>query len=257
MVSDVLPSQYAPAEVEARRYEHWEKAAAPTPEAQENPDAPSYTIVLPPPNVTGILHIGHALNHTLSDILIRRRRMQGYRTLWLPGMDRMRHRHPERRSSASWPRRGLSRARPGREAFVERVWQWKGEYGGRILSQMRRLGDSVDGPWRFTMDEGCPGPSRRSSRGCTTTADLPRRADHQPGARAASPRCLDIEASTTRGRRRGARLHPLRQRGRQHRRGDHARGDDARRHQRWPSTPTTSGTSTCSAPTVERRSPGG
>jgi valyl-tRNA synthetase len=149
-----LPSQYAPAEVEARRYEHWEKAGYFTPEAQENPDAPKYTIVLPPPNVTGILHIGHALNHTLSDILVRRRRMQGYRTLWLPGMDHagIATQNVVERELA---KEGLSRHDLGRDAFVERVWQWKGEYGGRILSQMRRLGDSVD--WsreRFTMDEG-------------------------------------------------------------------------------------------------------
>ena len=84
---DGLPSQYAPAEVEARRYEYWEKAGYFTPEAQENPDAPSFSIVLPPPNVTGSVHIGHALDHTLSDTMVRRRRMQGYRTLWLPGMD--------------------------------------------------------------------------------------------------------------------------------------------------------------------------
>jgi valyl-tRNA synthetase len=149
-----IPSQYAPAEVEARRYEYWEKAGYFTPEAQENPDAPSYTIVLPPPNVTGILHIGHALNHTLSDILVRRRRMQGYRTLWLPGMDHagIATQNVVERELA---KEGLSRHDLGREAFVDRVWQWKGEYGGRILSQMRRLGDSVD--WsreRFTMDEG-------------------------------------------------------------------------------------------------------
>ena len=149
-----LPSQYAPAEVEARRYEYWEKAGYFTPEAQENPDAPSYTIVLPPPNVTGILHIGHALNHTLSDILVRRRRMQGYRTLWLPGMDHagIATQNVVERELA---KEGLSRHDLGREAFVDRVWQWKAEYGGRILSQMRRLGDSVD--WsreRFTMDEG-------------------------------------------------------------------------------------------------------
>jgi valyl-tRNA synthetase len=149
-----LPAQYAPAEVEARRYEHWEKAGYFTPEAQDDPAAPSYTIVLPPPNVTGILHIGHALNHTLSDILVRRRRMQGYRTLWLPGMDHagIATQNVVERELAT---EGLSRHDLGRDAFVERVWQWKGEYGGRILSQMRRLGDSVD--WsreRFTMDEG-------------------------------------------------------------------------------------------------------
>jgi len=140
--------------VEARRYEQWEKAGYFTPEAQENPDAPGYAIVLPPPNVTGILHIGHALNHTLSDILVRRRRMQGYRTLWLPGMDHagIATQNVVERELA---KDGLSRHDLGREAFVDRVWQWKAEYGGRILSQMRRLGDSVD--WsreRFTMDEG-------------------------------------------------------------------------------------------------------
>src|SRR5215475_8703520 len=159
-----LPSQYAPAEVEARRYEHWEKAGYFMPVAQHevaqhdvagaDPDAPSYTIVLPPPNVTGILHIGHALNHTLSDILVRRRRMQGYRTLWLPGMDHagIATQNVVERELA---KEGLSRHDLGREAFVDRVWQWKAEYGGRILSQMRRLGDSVD--WsreRFTMDDG-------------------------------------------------------------------------------------------------------
>ena len=140
--------------MEARRYEHWEKAGYFTPEAQDDPGAPSYTIVLPPPNVTGILHIGHALNHTLSDILVRRRRMQGYRTLWLPGMDHagIATQNVVERELAT---EGLSRHDLGRDSFVARVWQWKGEYGGRILSQMRRLGDSVD--WsreRFTMDEG-------------------------------------------------------------------------------------------------------
>jgi valyl-tRNA synthetase len=149
-----LPSQYAPADVEARRYEHWEKAGYFTPEAQENPDAPSFAIVLPPPNVTGSLHIGHALDHTLMDTLVRRRRMQGYRTLWLPGMDHagIATQNVVERDLA---KEGLSRHDLGREAFVERVWQWKAEYGGKILSQMRRLGDSVD--WsreRFTMDAG-------------------------------------------------------------------------------------------------------
>jgi valyl-tRNA synthetase len=154
MQQEGLPSQYAPAEVEARRYELWEKAGYFAPEAQQNPDAPSYAIVLPPPNVTGILHIGHALNHTLSDMLVRRRRMQGYRTLWLPGMDHagIATQNVVERELA---KEGLSRHDLGREAFVDRVWGWKQEYGGRILSQMRRLGDSVD--WsreRFTMDEG-------------------------------------------------------------------------------------------------------
>jgi valyl-tRNA synthetase len=151
---DELPSQYAPAEVEARRYEHWEKAGYFAPEIQENPDAEPFCIVIPPPNVTGSLHMGHALEHTIMDAMTRRRRMQGYRALWLPGMDHAgiaTQNNVERELA----KEGLSRHDLGREAFVERVWQWKAEYGGKILGQMRRLGDSVD--WsreRFTMDAG-------------------------------------------------------------------------------------------------------
>ena len=147
-----LPSQYAPAEVEGPRYESWEKAGYFTPDA--NADRPAYCIVIPPPNVTGSLHIGHALDHTLMDALVRRRRMQGYKTLWLPGMDHagIATQNVVERELA---KEGLSRHDLGREAFVERVWQWKAESGGKIGGQMRRLGDSVD--WsreRFTMDEG-------------------------------------------------------------------------------------------------------
>jgi valyl-tRNA synthetase len=147
-----LPSQYAPAEVEGPRYGRWEKAGYFT--ADANSDAPAYCIVIPPPNVTGSLHIGHALEHTLIDTLIRRRRMQGYNALWLPGMDHagIATQNVVERELA---KEGLSRHDLGREAFVERVWQWKAESGGKILGQMRRLGDSVD--WsreRFTMDEG-------------------------------------------------------------------------------------------------------
>ena len=147
-----LPSQYAPAEVEGPRYEHWEKAGYFAADAYST--APAYCIVIPPPNVTGSLHIGHALDHTLIDALIRRRRMQGYNTLWLPGMDHagIATQNVVERELA---KEGLSRHDLGREAFVERVWQWKAESGGKILGQMRRLGDSVD--WsreRFTMDAG-------------------------------------------------------------------------------------------------------
>jgi valyl-tRNA synthetase len=147
-----LPSQYAPAEVEGPRYERWEKAGYFTADAQS--DAPPFCIVIPPPNVTGSLHIGHALDHTLIDALVRRRRMQGFNTLWLPGMDHagIATQNVVERELA---KEGLSRHDLGREAFVKRVWQWKAESGGRILGQMRRLGDSVD--WsreRFTMDEG-------------------------------------------------------------------------------------------------------
>ena len=147
-----LPSQYAPAEVEGPRYERWEKAGYFAADAYST--APAYCIVIPPPNVTGSLHIGHALDHTLIDALIRRRRMQGLNTLWLPGMDHagIATQNVVERELA---KEGLSRHDLGREAFVERVWQWKAESGGRILGQMRRLGDSVD--WsreRFTMDAG-------------------------------------------------------------------------------------------------------
>jgi valyl-tRNA synthetase len=150
-----LPPQYAPAEVEARRYAQWESSgmfgADP---ADVSAAAPAFSIVIPPPNVTGSLHIGHALDHTLMDVLVRRRRMQGYTALWLPGMDHAgiaTQNVVERELAAE----GASRHDLGREKFVERVWQWKAESGGKILGQMRRLGDSVD--WsreRFTMDEG-------------------------------------------------------------------------------------------------------
>ncbi len=147
-----LPSQYSPADVEGPRYEHWEKAGYFTAEASS--DKPPFAIVIPPPNVTGTLHIGHALDHTLIDALVRRRRMQGYNALWLPGMDHagIATQNVVERELA---KEGLSRHDLGRERFVERVWQWKAESGGKILGQMRRLGDSVD--WsreRFTMDEG-------------------------------------------------------------------------------------------------------
>jgi valyl-tRNA synthetase len=147
-----LPSQYSPADAEGPRYERWEKAGYFTADAAS--DKPSFSIVIPPPNVTGFLHIGHALDHTLIDATVRRRRMQGYNTLWLPGMDHagIATQNVVERELA---KEGLSRHDLGREAFVERVWQWKAESGGKILGQMRRLGDSVD--WtreRFTMDEG-------------------------------------------------------------------------------------------------------
>ena len=147
-----LPAQYSPGEVETRRYEGWVEAGYF--KADSGSDAPPFSIVIPPPNVTGSLHIGHALDHTLIDALIRRRRMQGYNTLWLPGMDHagIATQNVVERELA---KHGLSRHDLGREAFVERVWQWKAESGGKILGQMRRLGDSVD--WsreRFTMDAG-------------------------------------------------------------------------------------------------------
>ncbi|HEY0814655.1 MAG TPA: valine--tRNA ligase [Pseudonocardia sp.] len=147
-----LPAQWLPGEVEAAMYERWVAAGYFTADATS--DKPPFCIVIPPPNVTGSLHIGHAFEHTLIDILVRRRRMQGYDTLWLPGMDHASiavHALVERALEAE----GTSRRELGRAAFIERTWEWKAEYGGAILAQMRRLGDSVD--WtreRFTMDEG-------------------------------------------------------------------------------------------------------
>jgi valyl-tRNA synthetase len=147
-----LSAQYQPGEVERRRYESWVSAGHFR--AAASSDKPPFTIVIPPPNVTGSLHVGHALDHTIQDTLVRRRRMQGYEALWLPGMDHAgiaTQNVVERQLAAE----GLSRHDLGREKFVERVWQWKAESGGAILGQMRRLGDSVD--WdreRFTMDEG-------------------------------------------------------------------------------------------------------
>ncbi|XTZ18643.1 valine--tRNA ligase [Micromonospora echinospora] len=147
-----LPAQYQPGEVEQRRYEQW--VAGGHFRASARSDKPPFTIVIPPPNVTGSLHMGHALDHTVQDALVRRKRMQGFEALWLPGMDHAgiaTQNVVERQLAAQ----GLSRHDLGREKFVERVWQWKAESGGAILGQMRRLGDSVD--WdreRFTMDEG-------------------------------------------------------------------------------------------------------
>nr|WP_205808368.1 valine--tRNA ligase [Micromonospora sp. HNM0581] len=147
-----LAGQYQPGEVEQRRYEQW--VADGRFQAAADSDRQPFTIVIPPPNVTGSLHMGHALDHTVQDALVRRKRMQGYEALWLPGMDHAgiaTQNVVERQLAAQ----GLSRHDLGREEFVERVWQWKAESGGAILGQMRRLGDSVD--WdreRFTMDDG-------------------------------------------------------------------------------------------------------
>jgi valyl-tRNA synthetase len=147
-----LAATFTPADIEAPLYKKWIDAEY----FKVDPasEKPPFTIVIPPPNVTGSLHIGHALDHTLQDILIRMKRMKGFEALWLPGMDHAgiaTQNVVEKQLAAD----GLSRHDLGREKFVEKVWQWKGESGGAILGQMKRLGDSVD--WsreRFTMDEG-------------------------------------------------------------------------------------------------------
>ncbi|MFJ9775586.1 valine--tRNA ligase [Kitasatospora sp. NPDC101157] len=147
-----LPTQYAPAEVEVALYERWVERGYF--EADAKSEKPAYTIVIPPPNVTGSLHLGHAFEHTLIDALTRRKRMQGYETLWQPGMDHagIATQNVVERELA---KEGKSRHDLGREAFVERVWEWKAESGGQIAGQMRRLGEGL--AWsrdRFTMDEG-------------------------------------------------------------------------------------------------------
>ncbi len=135
-----LPPAWEPATVEAELYQRWVAAAYFSSDARS--DKPPFCIVLPPPNVTGSLHMGHALDHTLMDALTRRRRMQGYEALWQPGMDHagIATQNVVERELAN---EGRTRHDFGREAFVERVWEWKAEYGGRILGQMRRLGDDV------------------------------------------------------------------------------------------------------------------
>ena len=147
-----LPSSFVPADIEGPLYEKWLKAGYFSANAKS--DKPPFTIVIPPPNVTGSLHIGHALDHTLQDLLTRMKRMKGFEALWLPGMDHAgiaTQNVVERQLAAQ----GKSRHDFGREEFVKKVWEWKAESGGAILGQMKRLGDSVD--WsreRFTMDEG-------------------------------------------------------------------------------------------------------
>ena len=149
-----IPKAYDPKEVEGRWYPIWESRHYFKPETNPNPKAPVFSMVIPPPNVTGYLHMGHALNHTLQDTLARWRRMSGDRVLWLPGTD-----HAgiatQMVVEKQLAQEGLSRRDLGREKFVERVWEWKAHSGGTIQKQMRILGDSVD--WtreRFTMDEG-------------------------------------------------------------------------------------------------------
>ena len=119
------------------------------------PDKKPFTIVMPPPNVTGQLHMGHALDNTLQDILIRYKRMQGYSALWQPGTDHASI-ATEVKIIAKLKEEGIDKEDLGREGFLESAWEWRKEYGGRIISQLKKMGSSAD--WdreRFTMDEGC------------------------------------------------------------------------------------------------------
>ena len=148
-----LAKSYQPSQFEDKIYDFWMKGNYFHAEADK--DKKPYTIVMPPPNITGQLHIGHALDETLQDILIRWKRMSGYSALWLPGTDHASI-ATEAKIVEAMRKEGVSKDDLGREKFLERAWEWKREYGGRITRQLRKLGVSCD--WereRFTMDEGC------------------------------------------------------------------------------------------------------
>ena len=148
-----LPKTYEPAQFEDRIYKYWTDGKMF--HAEVDKDKKPYTIVIPPPNITGQLHMGHALDETLQDILIRFKRMSGYSALWLPGTDHAAI-ATEAKIVEAMRKEGLTKEGIGREKFMERAWAWKKQYGGRIVEQLKKLGSSCD--WdreRFTMDEGC------------------------------------------------------------------------------------------------------
>ena len=147
-----LAKTYEPAEVEQKWYTYWEERSLF--HGDTKTDRPAFSIVIPPPNVTGSLHMGHALNNTLQDILCRYKRMKGFNVLWQPGTDHagIATQNVVEKDLAS---KGTDRHQIGRERFIEMVWEWREKYGGMIINQLKRLGSSCD--WsreRFTMDEG-------------------------------------------------------------------------------------------------------
>jgi valyl-tRNA synthetase len=149
-----LAKTYDPKDIEERLYHKWEEKKYF--HAEVDRSKKPFTIVIPPPNITGQLHMGHALDNTMQDILIRFKRMQGYNALWQPGTDHASI-ATEVKIIEQMRKEGIANKEDiGREAFLERAWKWKEEYGGRIISQLKKLGSSCD--WdreRFTMDEGC------------------------------------------------------------------------------------------------------
>jgi len=153
-MSEELSKHYEPKQLEAKWYQYWERRGFFQAGPGERAKAPAYSIVIPPPNITGRLHIGHALNNSLQDVLTRWKRMCGFNTLWLPGTD-----HAgiatQNRVEKDLREQGLDRREMGREAFVKRVWEWREEYGNIIISQLREMGCSCDwGRTRFTLDAG-------------------------------------------------------------------------------------------------------
>ncbi|MCR5678561.1 MAG: valine--tRNA ligase [Agathobacter sp.] len=152
-MSKELSKTYDPKDIEDRLYANWEKMGYF--HAEVDRSKKPFTIVMPPPNITGQLHMGHALDNTMQDIIIRYKRMQGYSALWLPGTDHASI-ATEVKVVEQIAKEGLTKEDLGREKFLDRVWDWKKEYGGRIVKQLRKMGSSAD--WqreRFTMDEGC------------------------------------------------------------------------------------------------------
>lgn len=148
-----LPKTYDPSDFEERIYSAWCRGGYFTPKIDKS--KPHYTIVIPPPNITGQLHMGHALDNTLQDILIRYKRMSGYCTLWVPGTDHASI-ATEAKIVEQMRREGVTKEELGRDGFLERAWDWKEKYGGRIVEQLKKMGSSCD--WsreRFTLDEGC------------------------------------------------------------------------------------------------------
>ena len=141
MSSDMIDKGYEPHEVEKRWYAYWEKEQLFA--ASDESDQKSYSIVIPPPNVTGVLHMGHALNNTMQDIMCRYRRLKGDNVLWMPGTDHAgiaTQNVVEKKLAAE----GLDRHQVGREKFIEAVWEWRKEYGDAIINQLKRLGASCD-----------------------------------------------------------------------------------------------------------------
>ena len=148
-----LAKTYDPKDIEEKLYEKWLNKKYFHAEVDWN--RKPFTIVIPPPNITGQLHMGHALDNTMQDILIRFKRMQGYNTLWQPGTDHASI-ATEVKIIEKLKEEGIDKDELGREGFLKRAWEWKKEYGGRIIEQLKKLGSSCD--WdreRFTMDEGC------------------------------------------------------------------------------------------------------
>ena len=148
-----LEKNYNPADIETRLYNKWQEKKYF--HAEIDKDKKPFTIVMPPPNITGQLHMGHALDNTMQDILIRFKRMQGYSALWVPGTDHASI-ATEAKIVEAMKKEGITKEEIGREKFLERAWNWKKEYGGRIVTQLKKIGSSAD--WdreRFTMDEGC------------------------------------------------------------------------------------------------------